>query len=297
MSTTKINILILNPNSSRDMTEGVRKAVDSVVSDPTVHGNIPTLLICKFTTRLFLSPTYLSTYHPNQAIPSTQQAQSQGFTNCAFHYQTGPATSPASINDADDLASSTDAVLPALGDISSLDYDGVLVACYSVHPLVVRLQGQHDKAVLGIFEASVLSALSLLEPYAETTFGIVTTGTFWEQHLTNGVRDFLGLGGGQQQTNRFAGVYTTGLNAGDFHGGVPQEVVDAKLKDATRKLLKSSKVRVVVMGCAGMAGLEAIIRSVVTEEYGDKEKVFVIDGVKAGAGLLLETVRSARLFA
>lgn len=255
MTSAKINILVLNPNSSRDMTEGMRKAIGHV-------------------------------------------SESQGFTNCIFNYQTAPVTSPASINNDADLALSTDAVLTALGDLSSLDYDAILVGCYSVHPLVVRLkEGVNDGVVvLGIFEASVLSAFSLLEPYADNTkFGVVTTGEFWEKNLADGVGEYLGLGAGHQ-TARFAGIFTSGLEAGDFHGSMPQDVVGDKLRDATRRLLRSGKVRVVIMGCAGMAGLEDIIRSVVTEEYGDKEKVYVVDGVKAGAGLVLETVRSARLF-
>ena len=181
-------------------------------------------------------------------------------------------------------------------------YDAVLVACFSVHPLVGRLQvaeglGPLDNtlAVTGIFEASILACLSLIPPHRQ--WGIVTTGKFWEDHLTQGVNDFLGAEP-QAYNTKFAGVETTGLNAGDFHGGVDPAVVREKLKNATQRLLAQGRVECVVMGCAGMAGLEEIIRSVAVEMYGLERgnSLLVIDGVRAGIGLLEQMVRNKRAF-
>lgn len=186
------------------------------------------------------------------------------------------------------------------------DYDAVLVACYSVHPLVQRLARENPSAaVTGIFEASVLSALALLGPPLENTgdgertrmWGVVTTGKFWERHLSDGVKGFLG-----QKTEdanfKFAGVESTGLDAGDFHGGVDPAVIRQKLKEATERLLSKGPVECVVMGCAGMAGLEDIIRDAVGDKYGKEEaaKLFVVDGVLAGVGLLEQTVKNRRMF-
>lgn len=185
------------------------------------------------------------------------------------------------------------------------DYDAVLVACYSVHPLVHALaRDAPDVVVTGIFEASILAALPLLGPPVRAgsgkrpmRWGIVTTGKFWEEHLTQGVKEFLG-----QEVNdpncKFAGVQTTGLTAGDFHGGIDPAVIKRKLEEATTRLLESTAVECVVMGCAGMAGLEEIIRSVARKEYGKTagDKVFIIDGVKAGIGLLEQTVRNRKMF-
>lgn len=191
-------------------------------------------------------------------------------------------------------------------------YDGVLVACFSVHPLVPTLQagrggqGQQARpAVTGIFEASVLTALSLLRP--EETWGIVTTGKFWEEHLDAGVLDFLGSGsgssgggGGRDSNNtKFAGVESTGLNASDFHHGVDPEVVRKKLKEATQRLIRrGGLVTCIVMGCAGMAGLEEIIRSAVSELRGDEfayAQLHVIDGVRAGIVQVDNMIRNQRL--
>jgi Asp/Glu/hydantoin racemase len=214
---------------------------------------------------------------------------------------TAPETSPASINDGEDIAKSArevDADLTATGILK--EYDAVLVACFSVHPLVGMLaerEGKYDRlAVTGIFEASILTCLSLVR--LGKKWGIVTTGKFWEKHLAEGINQFLGAQ--PHDTNsKFAGVETTGLNAGDFHGGVKPEVVQQKLKEATARLLEKGDVECIVMGCAGMAGLEEIIRSVAAEKYGSKQanQLLVVDGLIAGIWELEKMARSRMGFA
>ncbi|KAL2152780.1 hypothetical protein VTH82DRAFT_5965 [Thermothelomyces myriococcoides] len=215
------------------------------------------------------------------------------------HTYTAPGESPKSINDGEDVQISRHVVIKDLEATGLLrQYDAVLVACFSVHPLVGALaeqEGEFDKlSVMGIFEASILTCLSLLRPNKK--WGIVTTGKFWESHLTQGVSQFLGTG--SQDLGKFAGVESTGLNAGDFHGGVDPEVVRKKLREATDRLLSKGDVECVVMGCAGMAGLEEIIRSVALEKYDPKyaRELLVIDGVRAGVGLLEQVVRNKRAF-
>lgn len=152
-------------------------------------------------------------------------------------------------------------------------------------------------AVTGIFEASVLTALSLIPaPEHGEKWGIVTTGKFWEDNLSNGVKSLLGQDS-SSSNSRFAGVLSTGLNAGDFHTISPEEV-RRKLKEATKQLLTKGNVACVLMGCGGMAGLEDIIRSTAVELY-DKDKgdrVYIIDGVKAGFMQLEQVVRNKHAF-
>jgi len=184
------------------------------------------------------------------------------------------------------------------------EYEGILLACFSVHPLVKRLPAVFGDGVLvtGIFEASILTSLSLISPYpsqdsARQAWGIVTTGNFWEAHLSSGVNAYLGQEPASG-SSKFAGVFSTGLNAGDFHGRVPPGVIRGKLREAARKLLASGAVGCVIMGCAGMAGLEEIIRAAAIEEYGPERgsRVCVIDGVKAGVVLLDQMIRNKRMF-
>lgn len=127
-------------------------------------------------------------------------------------------------------------------------------------------------------------------------WGVVTTGKFWEDHLTAGVKSFLGQNKGSPN-NKFAGVFSTGLTAGDFHI-VSEEEVTARLQDATRRLFQAGDVKCVVMGCAGMAGLERVIRSTAIDVFGAEasEKLYVVDGVKAGVLQLDQMVRSKQIF-
>ncbi|KAI1336674.1 Asp/Glu/hydantoin racemase [Xylariaceae sp. FL0016] len=273
--TTKI--LILNPNSSQAMTDGMQAIINNI-----------------------------------QVPYSTE-----------VHTYTAPPSSPASINDGHDIQSSTTAVLsdPAIAKNPELPsiYDGILVACFSVHPLVPKLQTLAPTslkpgaapAVTGIFESSVLTALSLLGPSEK--WGIVTTGKFWEDHLSRGVAEFLGFPadlGDAAPHSKFAGVESTGLNAGDFHHGVDPAIIRRKLVEATKRLFESgnktmnsrtvsgSPVTCIVMGCAGMAGLEEIIRSAASELYGGEfayKTLHVVDGVRAGIMQIEQTIKHRRL--
>ncbi|TRX93482.1 hypothetical protein FHL15_005757 [Xylaria flabelliformis] len=253
MSTTTLvrgqgtKILLLNPNSSSSMTDGMKTVINDV--------NLP-------------HSTEVYTY-------------------------TAPPDSPASINDGTDIKASTEAVLEDFNTAN--EYDGIVVACFSVHPLVSELQSRGSTAVTGIFEASVLAAISLLRPNQK--WGIVTTGKFWESHLSDGVHAFLGAKTDGENA-KFAGVESTGLNASDFHHGVDPAVVRQKLKRATKRLLGAGDVTVVVMGCAGMAGLEEIIREAAGEEFGDEfayGELHVIDGVRAGIMQVDHMIRNQRL--
>lgn len=212
--------------------------------------------------------------------------------------------SPPSINDSDDIAASARAVWKHVCDQDALQgHDAVLVACYSAHPLVHEIAAAHPHvAVAGIFEASVTAALPLLRR-ADTGrgggggWGIVTTGQFWEAHLDGAVRAFLGQRA-DDANSCFRGVFSTGLNASDFHGGVSPDTMRDRLADATRRLLRKGAVDCVLLGCAGMAGLEGIIRSVAREVYGEQagDRVYIIDGIRAGVGVLEQMVRNRHMF-
>jgi Asp/Glu/hydantoin racemase len=146
---------------------------------------------------------------------------------------------------------------------------------------------QARKPVTGIFEASVATSLQIIHP--EEKFGIVSTGKVWEEILTDAVRDFLGIEG----SKRFAGVETTGLNATELHDAPPEEV-RRKMKEATKRLLRKGEVGAVCLGCAGMSGMDEMVREAAVEELGEDEgkKVRIVDGVKAGVAWLEGAVRA-----
>ncbi|KAH9907066.1 hypothetical protein F4778DRAFT_612389 [Xylariomycetidae sp. FL2044] len=252
-------ILVLNPNSSESMTEGMKTVIDSI--------DLP----------------YSTEIHTYTAPPYSG--------------------SPASINNDQDIWTSSAAVNEHLPEDIE-DYDGILVACFSVHPLVHHLLDslvttRPRVVVTGIFESAILTALSLVLSPGEK-WGIVTTGEFWEEHLTEGVFKFLGSDedGAATVNSKFAGVESTGLDALDFHYGVHPAVVREKLSMATKRVLRGGETVCIVMGCAGMAGLEEIIRSAASEELGDDfaySALHVIDGVRAGILQVELMIRHQRL--
>ena len=136
--------------------------------------------------------------------------------------------------------------------------------------------------MIGIFEASIATALLLLNPSRtkRETFGIVSTGTAWEFLLTEAVLGMLGT----VSSTKFAGVETTGLHAVQLHTA-PEAEVEQKVREAAGRLREKGNVRVVVLGCAGMVGMEEWVRS------GMGEGVRIVDGVKAGVGGLIGLVR------
>lgn len=208
---------------------------------------------------------------------------------------------PASIDNDKDAMESARCVIDDLVVSGKLaQYEAFLVACYSVHPLVGFIRDELRKAslcahVLGIFEASIITALSLLPP--STRFGIVSTGKFWEKALSDGVNNFLGTEDGKSNS-KFQAVSTTGLNADQLHY-MPKEEVRNRMKAAVKSLIEdgNGSVSVVILGCAGMAGLDEVVREALIEKCGEKEGkgVFILDGVKCGIGMLENLIRTIPL--
>ena len=288
-ASTPIRILIINPNTSTHMTTALQPVVDSL------------------------------------ALPSTQ-----------YNFFTCPSPGIPSINCPNDAAESAETCLPHLIPLLA-HHDAFLVACYSQHPLVSQLkhecaklkreathgESQARKYVTGIFEASVLASLGLLNSdlnvdYEKTAgdgeddsrgplpsaFGIVSTGKVWEEALKTAVEEFIGVPS-SIDNSRFAGCETTGLNASELHDLDPEEV-RARMMDATKRLLRRgkisstehdtvvSRVRAICLGCAGMVGLDEAVRTACVEELGEErgKDVYIVDGVKAGVGILYGLARA-----
>ena len=199
-------------------------------------------------------------------------------------------------------------------------HDAFLVACYSQHPLVAELKIKCNeltlaathaggslarKYVTGILEASVGTSLNLIasstddddEMGGREVFGIVSTADIWMKALDDAVIDLLGTPSEFSSTSAFAGCTTTGLDGNELHD-LSSEEVGEKMKAATRQLLKwtafrKQRLRVICLGCAGMAGLEKSVREACVEQSGDEGKlVHIVDGVKAGIGMLINVVRA-----
>jgi Asp/Glu/hydantoin racemase len=216
---------------------------------------------------------------------------------------TAPSEAPSSIDDEETSDSSTAVCLPRILELcksagnaalagggveSERLFDGILIACYSDHPLIALLRTHLVDPpihVLGILEASVAHALLLPQPAPLNKFGIITTGQTWEPVLGSAVKSFLGV----TESERFAGVRSTGIGVLGFHG--PD--VDAGVGKAVQELVKDG-VGVIILGCAGMSGLEANVkRAASATRVGSSRTrtVLVVDGVRAGIQLLVGLIR------
>lgn len=237
----------------------------------------------------------------------------------------------ASINSGEESCRSAMHVFPHIQD-QIAKYDGFLVACYSAHPLVGMIKkkiaeieeeqqgrGEWDgkrRYVTGIFEASVSMSLSLISHFdvtfpsssvddatqqaepgkaiAPTSFGIITTGSIWKDELSNAVKAML-LKTTNNELSVFAGVQTTGLSAIELHT-TPAEEVERRIIAATERLIEESNgtVGAICLGCAGMSGLDAIVRRGCINALGEVKgkKVFIVDGVIAGVGMLATACRA-----
>jgi Asp/Glu/hydantoin racemase len=66
------------------------------------------------------------------------------------------------------------------------------------------------------------------------------------------------------------------------------------MKDAVKRLLGKGKVGAICLGCAGMAGMDEIVREACIEELGQEEgqRLRIVDGVMAGVAWLEGAVRA-----
>lgn len=195
-----------------------------------------------------------------------------------------------SINNEDDAAISAEHCLPALKPKLST-YNAFLVCCYSHHPLVALLRSALDDLglhapVTGIFEASIATCMQSTN--ISEKFGIVSTGSQWEEILGEAVEGLLGSGA----SARYAGTETTGLNADELHS-TPKAEVDRRMKEATKRLLDKGAVAI-CLGCAGMAGMDMTVREACAEKLGQKagQRVRIVDGVVAGSIFLEGALRA-----
>ncbi|KAG8950742.1 hypothetical protein FRC04_007161 [Tulasnella sp. 424] len=204
---------------------------------------------------------------------------------CDITFFTGPEGAPPSINDEETSVQSEQACFNVL-KTQGQEFDAILVACYSDHPLVNSLRKQFPgKPIIGIFEASVAHAL-----LRGSKFGIVTTGQAWEALLTKGVASFFGdeapsTDPASWRNGRFAGVASTGFTAIELHQAHPDEV-SRKIGEAAKRLVEEEDADVICLGCAGMTGMEEAIRKGVSNQ-----SIEIIDGVQAGVDLLAGLAR------
>lgn len=73
---------------------------------------------------------------------------------------------------------------------------------------------------------------------------------------------------------------------------MPRLEVELRIKEASKRLLHHGNVRVICLGCAGMAGFDQIVREGCRDAVGsrDGDQVIVIDGVLAAVDLIARSL-------
>lgn len=221
------SILVLNPNSSKKVTENLKATVD--------------------------------------APPSV-----------SLFFYTAPAESPAEITGSATLIESEKAVLEDIQNHDFTKYDGILVACYSDHPLVYSLATYTKKPVLGIMHAT------LLYSYANASFTnliILTSTSGWLPLLDEALIKFAGAGSfPTAKFHKSAALDVLVLNLSD-----PVEF--ANISQRVLSILNAAErpIDCVLLGCAGMAGLD---KKLLDHFPG----IVFIDSVKAGVNFLTASI-------
>lgn len=145
------------------------------------------------------------------------------------------------------------------------NYDAFIIACFS-DPGVVGAREFSAKAVIGLCEAGVASALSFGERY-----GILTN---LDDDINGELRLLRTLG----LEARLAGIEAVGIKVPDLVD--TPEVFEALLAGARR--LEQRGARVIVLGCAGMTPFARRLR----QETG----LWIIDPLMSAVGLATATV-------
>lgn len=174
---------------------------------------------------------------------------------------------PAAIENQTDSVISAALMLPVILEaVAKTRLDGILICCFSDHPLVQVLRENVHIPVMGIFQASLHAATML-----DRKFGIVTTAMAWQPILTTSVR----VAGALDSS---AGVISTGLGVLELESR-PRDEVLRRIEECTSRLIDHG-ARCIILGCAGMAPLEKLLRDILPSE------IKIIDGVRYGIQFL-----------
>jgi allantoin racemase len=148
--------------------------------------------------------------------------------------------------------------------------DAYVFACFSAHAAINATRELSAKPALGIAEAAM--ALASLVGHR---FSIVTTSPRWKPLLEDAVRAY-------GYESRCASVRSSGLAVLDLDA-LPREQVIERLVGEARRAVQEDGAEAIVLGCAGMADLDARLREALD--------VPIVESVAAGVSLACTLAR------
>ncbi|WPK24903.1 hypothetical protein PUMCH_002202 [Australozyma saopauloensis] len=199
--------------------------------------------------------------------------------NTNLFFYTAPAEAPKEIDGTESLIESEQVVLPDLLAKGLHEaYDGYLVCCYSDHPLIHSLAKSTTKPVLGIMQATLLYSYS--NARLNKLF-VLTSTSGWNATLDEAITSFGGAGvfpAQKFQRTRALDVLVLSLADEDEFAKISRRV--AEVFDE----YKEDKIDAVLLGCAGMAGLDEKLLALYPE-------VVFVDSCKVGVEFLSALTR------
>jgi allantoin racemase len=171
----------------------------------------------------------------------------------------GPRSIEGRVDEAVSMLGTLERVLRRVDDV-----DAFVFACFSAHLAIDATRELTRKPALGIAEAAM--ALASLVGHR---FSIVTTSPRWKPLLEDAVRTY-------GYETRCASVRSSGLAVLDLEA-LPREQVLSTLVAEARRAVHDDGAEAIVLGCAGMADLEARLR--------ESLDVPIVEAVAAGVTL------------
>ncbi|MGE3910650.1 MAG: aspartate/glutamate racemase family protein [Chloroflexota bacterium] len=150
------------------------------------------------------------------------------------------------------------------------EVDAYVFACFSAHGAINATRELTRKPVVGIAEAGM--ALGSLVGHR---FSIVTTSRRWKPLLEDAVRLY-------GYETRCASVRASGLAVLDLDRLPHEEVIETLVEEA-RQAVAHDGAEAIVLGCAGMAGLDTRLREALD--------VPIVESVAAGVSLVTTLAR------
>lgn len=250
-------------------------------------------------------PTRILIYNPNSSKSITDGLQSIldpiKDSGIELDFQSGPTgTAPESINDVPTSIQSAQAGYEFLvnggdgkGSIEK-QYKAILICCFSDHPLVNMLRHilPANVSIMHLLESGLIAALSSSR---SRPIGIITTGKDMVRDIDAGVAAF--FGSSAKANDRYAGCLATGLGVLQLRDPEQKQYVERTIRQQSAELAKRG-VGAVMLGCAGMAGMEDIVRKGLADHLGEQEanQIAIIDTAKAGLHLLTAQTRMNKEF-
>ncbi len=190
---------------------------------------------------------------------------------------TAPYPAPTAIESTTDGIMSTEAVLRDLAKHAATNgetvqnYDGMIVACFSKHPLIDALRESYDVPIIGIMEASIYVARML-----GGRFGIVATAQRSKIKQDDDIASY-GMG------HFYVGSEATHLGVLELEARPKEEVAKRVAHCARALVMKGADT--ILLGCAGMTDMIRAAKDAVRDEDG-RRTVNVVDGVEAGVMMM-----------